>query len=350
MRLLLVGTGSMGAQHAANFAAMDGVEVVAAVDVRPEALATFCQQHNIANQFGSVAEALAWNEFDAATVVTPDAIHKEATLPLLAAGKNVLCEKPLAPSYADADEMATAAETAGTIAMTNLTYRGVKELIKARELVLAGAVGNIKHVEASYLQSWLASDQWGDWRKEPTWLWRLSSTHGSLGVLGDIGVHLIDFMCHGCDLTIADLHCRLHTFSKAPADQIGEYTLDANDSAVLDVQLSNGALGVVHATRWAAGHHNDLRLCIYGDQGAIEIINIHEPKSGSLQLCSGMDNLRAAQWEAVECPPVPTSMDRFAQAVLHGATADPSFRYTADLQKILDSAFASAQSGSTLQL
>ena len=65
-------------------------------------------------------------------------------------------------------------------------------LQKAREIVLSGEIGTVRHVEASYLQSWLVSKAWGDWRTESRWLWRLSKKHGSNGVLGDIGIHAID--------------------------------------------------------------------------------------------------------------------------------------------------------------
>src|SRR6218665_1268138 len=94
-------------------------------------------------------------------------------------------------------EMVEVAEAAGLVNMVNLTYRNVAELQKAREIVLSGEIGAVKHVEASYLQSWLVSKAWGDWRTESKWLWRLSKKHGSNGVLGDIGVHLLDFASYG---------------------------------------------------------------------------------------------------------------------------------------------------------
>ena len=71
--------------------------------------------------------------------------------------------------------MADAAERAGLVNMVNLTYRNVAALQKAREMVLAGEIGQVRHVEASYLQSWLVSKAWGDWRTESKWLWRLST-------------------------------------------------------------------------------------------------------------------------------------------------------------------------------
>ncbi|WP_372353272.1 Gfo/Idh/MocA family protein, partial [Pararhizobium sp. YC-54] len=187
MRLLVLGTGGMANTHAMNFATIDGVELVAAVDVDQVRVQAFALRHQIARTFTSLDEAIAWGDFDAVTNVTPDKIHYPTTLKLLAAGKHVLCEKPLAEDYAKADEMAKAAENSGLVTMVNLTYRNVAEVQKARQMVLAGEIGKVRHIEASYLQSWLVSKAWGDWATETKWLWRLSTKHGSNGVLGDVG-------------------------------------------------------------------------------------------------------------------------------------------------------------------
>ena len=178
--------------------------------------------YGIPDRFTSLEDALAWGKFDAAVNVTPDRIHHPTTMMLVEAGKPVLCEKPLAENYFKAKEMADAAEQAGIINMVNLTYRNVAALQKARELVLAGACGEIRHVEASYLQSWLVSKFWGDWRTDPKWLWRLSRGHGSNGVLGDVGIHILDFASYGAGLDIDHVFCRLKTFDKAPGNRIGD--------------------------------------------------------------------------------------------------------------------------------
>ncbi|MDO5706540.1 MAG: Gfo/Idh/MocA family oxidoreductase, partial [Paracoccus sp. (in: a-proteobacteria)] len=128
VRLLILGTGGMAASHVAAFAKISSVSIVAGVDTRPEQLATFCARHDIPHGFASVDEALDWGQFDAVTNVTPDAAHYPTTLPLLAAGKHVLCEKPLATNAADAQAMADAAAHAGVVAMVNLTYRHVPAL------------------------------------------------------------------------------------------------------------------------------------------------------------------------------------------------------------------------------
>ena len=121
--------------------------------------------------------------------MTPDPYHAPLTLQALKAGKHVMCEKPLALNHRDAQRMLAAAVKAKRIHMVNLSYRNWSALQAVAKLVHGGGLGEIRHVEASYLQSWLVGNHWGDWRTSPTWLWRLSQKHGSQGVLGDIGVH-----------------------------------------------------------------------------------------------------------------------------------------------------------------
>ncbi len=79
-----------------HFAHMDGVEVVGAVDTDPDRLKLFADEFGIEKRFLTLDDAIAWGDFDAATNVTPDRIHHPTTMALIAAGKHVLCEKPLA--------------------------------------------------------------------------------------------------------------------------------------------------------------------------------------------------------------------------------------------------------------
>ena len=188
VRVLVLGTGSMAANHARLFMSDPRAEVVAACDVDAARAKTFADKHGIATSFGNLDEALSWGQFEAVTNVTPDAVHHPTTMKIIAAKKHVLCEKPLAESFALADEMATAAGTARVINMVNLSYRNVAALQKTRALIASGAIGEVRHVEASYRQSWLVGKHWGDWRTEAMWLWRLSEKHGSKGVLGDVEV------------------------------------------------------------------------------------------------------------------------------------------------------------------
>lgn len=337
MRLLILGTGSMASHHATHFEAIEGVEIVGAVDVDPTRLGAFCDGHNIPNRFETLDAALDWDGFDAVTNVTPDAAHHSTSLKILRRGKHLFCEKPLATNHALALEMTEAAEQAGVVNMVNLTYRNVAELQKAREMVLNGAVGEVRHVEASYLQSWLVSHAWGDWRTEPRWLWRLSTEHGSNGVLGDVGVHILDFVIYGAATDIKRGFGRVQTFHKAENDRIGDYPLDANDSFTMSVEFTNGALGMIHASRFGTGYLNTLRLRIFGDRGALEVQ--HGVDGSSLRACVS-DDIEAPVWQDVVAEPVKTNYQRFVEAVTEGRSLDPTFRHATYLQKILDLAIA----------
>lgn len=342
MRVLIVGAGNMANFHAQNYQA-NGVEVVGAVDVKEDNLAQFCERHKVGKSFGSVDDALQWGEFDSASVVTPDPMHKDASIALLGAGKHVLCEKPLAPNHADARAMADAAKAAGTVAMVHMTYRQSAALNAAHALVRDGKIGTLRHVQAEYRQSWLAQDSWGDWRSMDTWLWRLSSKHGSLGVLGDVGVHLLDFACFAADARIADVRCLLRAFHKADNDRIGEYDLDANDSAVITASLDNGAIAVLQASRWMTGYINDLHLQLFGDEGALEVTHSHD--EDVLRTCLGTADLKAGKWATAQAEPQPKTIERFIAAVRDGGPRDPDFERGCELQQAIDLAFAADRDG-----
>ena len=338
VRVLILGTGGMANAHAEAYVSMPGVSLVAGIDTNAERLSAFNTKHGIGHGFASVADALAWGQFDAVSNVTPDPVHYPTTLPMLAAGKHVLCEKPLATNHHHAAEMAAAAAKAGVVNMVNLTYRNGPALMHAAAMVADGAIGPVRHFEASYLQSWLTQPAWGEWTTEAQWLWRLSSAHGSLGVLGDIGVHVLDFATLVAGAGASHVSCRLTTFDKAPGGRIGDYVLDANDSFNMHLRLQNGAVGVIHASRMATGHFNDLRLRIFGLKGGLDVR--YESDVSSLQACTGNDMLTAT-WHDVDVPPVATNYQRFITAIRDGSHVYPDFARGAELQKVLDLAVQS---------
>lgn len=333
IRLLIVGAGGMARQHALYFRMEDGVEMVGVVDPLEDKRSSFAEEHEIARQFADLDSAIAWDQFDAAAVVTPDAMHHPAAMALLEARKHVFCEKPLATTYELAAEMTAEAQSRGVINMVNLTYRGSPALQRAREMVRAGEIGEIRHFEASYLQSWLVGHHWGDWRTEDRWLWRLSSGHGSHGVIGDIGIHILDFATYACANPVVWMESRAKTFHKADGNRIGDYLLDANDSFAVSVELANGALGVIHATRWATGFANTLRLDIFGSRGGLQVTT--DGGKSRLGICAGAD-IDTLTWREVSCPPVDNVYHRFIEAVRNGVNRDPDFARATEMQRILD--------------
>jgi predicted dehydrogenase len=341
-KLLLLGTGGIAGHHITEFAAIPECRIVACVDSLPGRAEAFASANGIARAFDGLDAALGWGEFDAAVNCTPDGVHMATTLALIAAGKHVFCEKPLAPNHFDAFAMTEAAEAGGLVNMVNLTYRNAPALHKARAMVEAGELGALRHVEASYRQSWLVSKAWGNWATEDKWLWRLSTKHGSTGVLGDVGVHILDFATYGAADEIVRVQGDLVTFHKAEGDRIGNYQLDANDSMAATARLGSGALATIVATRFATGHANDLTLSLHGTKGALRVET--DGKVSKLSGCFGKD-IDRNRWKKIETPPVKRNARRFADALASGKNGDPSFRRAADMQQVIDAIFESAKSG-----
>ncbi len=346
IKLAVVGTGGMAHHHAEKFKEIRGVKLVAACDIVKERADAFAAKFDFPQAFSSFDELLEQVEVDAVTVVAVDAAHAPLSLKAIAMGKHVLCEKPLATSYPEAKTMAEAAKKAGVINMVNLSYRNSAAIQKAHLLVEQGVIGRVMHVEASYLQSWLCSKGWGDWRTSTGMLWRLSTQHGSAGTLGDIGVHILDFATFAAG-DIQTINCRLKTFHKAENDRIGEYTLDANDSVVISAEMAAGGLATIHATRWAPGQANSLRLRVYGDEGAL-VVDL-DSSYDTLQICRGKDVDKFA-WKTLACPKTPSNFQRFIKSIRTGINDQPDFARGAQVQKLLDACLQSDKEGKTISV
>jgi len=338
VRIGLIGTGGMAAQHATKFAEIRGCKVVAACDVDAGRVESFAAKFSIPRTFTDVAAILAAEDIDAVSIVTPDAFHSPIALASIAARKHVLCEKPLALNFQDANRMMLAAQKAGVVNMVNFSYRDWPAIQSVAKLVSNGEIGDVRHVEASYLQAWLVSKAWGDWHTNSAWLWRLSKKHGSNGVLGDIGVHIVDFATFPVG-PISKVYCQLKAFPKAEKNRLGEYVLDANDSAVMNVTFKSGALGTIHTTRWCGGHANRLFLKIAGSTGSVEIDS--DRSVTSYRICTGK-NLDTNTWVDVESKPTPNNYRRFVEAIRSGIHDLPSFRQGAEAQRVLDACIESA--------
>jgi predicted dehydrogenase len=341
----------MATFHASAAAKLKGCKMVAACDVDEAQVHAFCDKYDIPRAWTDYDAMLDAGGFDVVVNATPDRFHAPLTLKAIRKGYHVLCEKPLAETYADAAKMARAAKRAGVINMVNMSYRNSAALQKVAQLARSGKLGALRHVEASYAQSWLVADYWGNWSKNPGLLWRLSSRHGSKGVLGDIGVHIVDFASLPAG-DVRSVHCRFQTFPKIAgkgfvSGKYGEYVLDANDSAAITLEFKNGALGVVHTTRWGTGYRNALKLHVHGTKGAIRLDL--DKSSDEFEICSGKD-IETCSWKTVKAPATPPIWERFVKSIRTGKNDQPDFARGAAVQKILDACFESDSTDRTVKV
>jgi predicted dehydrogenase len=215
-------------------------------------------------------------DIDLVDVCTPGNTHAEIAIAALDAGKHVLCEKPLANTVGEAEEMTAAAERAaanGVRAMVGFTYRRVPAIALARQLVQEGRIGEVRHVRAQYLQDWIADP-------EAPLSWRLDKDKAGSGALGDIGAHIIDLTQHITGERITEVSGQLETFVKerpvatahsglsgSAGEGRGPVTVD--DAAVFIARFTGGGLGVFEATRFATGRKNAIRIEVNGSAGSL---------------------------------------------------------------------------------
>ena len=347
IRIGIIGTGVMGSAQAELFQKIKGLKIVACCDASKPRAEAFAAKFNVPASYDNYEEMLDREKLDGVSNVTPDSMHAQVALATLKRRVAILSEKPLAATLDEARTLAAAARESGVVNMVNFTYRNSAALQKVSSLVRSGGIGDLRHVEASYLQCWLSSKLWGDWRSSDSWLWRLSTQHGSAGTLGDIGVHIYDLASLVCG-DIAELACTLRTFPKGVAgDRVGPYVLDANDSFVSQVTFANGALGTIHASRWATGQANSLRLRAYGTAGAVELDL--DRSLTDFRVCAGKD-VDKAQWKTVACKPTPNNYERFAKAIRTGKGDGNDFQNGLKIQAYLHYSGESSQKKKALKV
>jgi predicted dehydrogenase len=341
IRLAIVGTGGMAQNHARAFSAIKGVTLAACCDIDTQKATSFAGSWNIPRVYTDYEDMLESEKLDALSNVAVDIMHAPISLAAVGRGIPVLCEKPLATNLADARRMRDAATRRKVVTHVNFTYRDAPCAQAAAAFIRGGGIGRVIHVEASYLQSWLVQDTWGDWRTTPAFTWRLSKKHGSAGVLGDTGCHIYDMTALLCG-DISEIFCRMETFDKGvKGGRLGPYVLDANDSFVSTIRLAGGGIGTVHATRWATGHLNSLRVRAYGDEGAVEV-DLDRSRD-SYRVCRGKTHVRKMQWTEVRCRRTPTQYERFIKAIRAGTSDVCDFGNGARVQACLEASADSAR-------
>ncbi|MEV4490051.1 Gfo/Idh/MocA family oxidoreductase [Micromonospora coxensis] len=332
-------------------------------------------------------ELIARDDIDVVDICTPGDSHAEIALAALAAGKHVLCEKPLANTVAEAREMAAAAATAqaaGVRSMCGFNYRRVPAVTMMRQLVADGRLGVIRHVRATYLQDWIVDPQF-------PLVWRLQRDRAGSGALGDIGAHIIDLTQFVTGRRITGVSAVTETFVKErplPAGSSGlaatvngagaadghgavdghgpaTGTVTVDDAAVFVARLDGGALATYEASRFATGRKNALRVEINGSLGTVvfdlERLNELEFYDATLPTAEqGFTRILVTEGEhpymSAWWPPghiigyehsFTHQMRDFIEAVATGVDPAPSFAEALQVQLVLDAVTRSAELGSS---
>jgi predicted dehydrogenase len=195
-------------------------------------------------------------------IATPTDLHADIAIAALAAGKHVLCEKPLAMTVAEGEAIQAVARAGKARLAVVFNYRFVPAIQLAKQIIAEGRLGRLYHFRARYLQDWLASPN-------APMSWRLDKDRAGSGVLGDLGAHVID-LAHFLVGPITELVGQTATLvgnRKWPDGNSGTVTVD--DDASFLARFTNGALGTFEASRMATGSKNRNQIEIEGDCGAL---------------------------------------------------------------------------------
>jgi predicted dehydrogenase len=273
IKTAVIGSGFMGKVHTEAVRRLGHVEVVAVAasttrEVGP--VADAFEVHHATNDWTTL---VGDPKIDAVHICTPNALHFPMAKAFMEAGKHVLCEKPLAMSAAEAEEMLAIARRYKVVHCTNHNLRYYPVVQHIRQMIARGDLGDILVVQGTYSQDWLLYDTDYNWRLN-------SKDNGRLRVVGDIGSHWMDMIQHLTGLKITALCADLQIFHptrKKPKGSIEtfagktsrpedyeEVPIDTEDFGAVLVRLGGRARGAYTVSQVSAGNKNRFQIEIYG--------------------------------------------------------------------------------------
>jgi predicted dehydrogenase len=270
LNIALIGYGFMGRAHSnawrqvGSFFDVPFQPVLKVICGRNES-----EVKKVADRFGWEQYSTSWEkvvnraDIDVVDICTPGYTHAPIALAAAEAGKILFCEKPLANSLEEAQQMLDAATANKCVHMICHNYRRAPAVSLARELIDAGEIGTVYHYRATYLQDWLRNPEF------PT-RWRLDKSKAGSGALGDLFSHSTDLARYLVG-DITEVSALLNTFvSTRPVLGSKEMAqVDVDDAALAIVRFDNGAIGTIEATRYATGRKNFNRFEINGSAGSV---------------------------------------------------------------------------------
>lgn len=297
----MIGYGFMGRAHSnafrtvSNFFPLEHEPVLKAVCARnlekAEAFKDTWGYESVETDWRKVVER---KDIDVIDIASPNDTHRDIALAAAAAGKMVLCEKPLGRTPEESEEMTLAVEKAGVPNMVWYNYRRVPAVTMAKQLVDEGKLGRVFHYRAKFLQDWTISQ---DLPQGGAGLWRLDKSVAGSGVTGDLLAHCIDtaIWLNGpiqevVATTETFIKERMHTLT-GKVENVG-----IDDASLFIARFANGSLATFEATRYARGHKALYTLEMNGEKASFfwDLHDLHR-----LQFFDHGDEGRLRGWRSI---------------------------------------------------
>ena len=275
IKVAIVGTGFMGRVHTEALRRLGNIEVVGVAGSSAERARKFAGEVSIERATGDYRELIADPQIDAVHICTPNALHFQQSMDSLAAGKHVVCEKPLASSVEEGRRMLALAKEKNLAHCTLYNVRSYPQAQQMRHMRLAGELGEIRLVQGTYFQDWLFYDT--------DWNWRIES--GKSRTFADIGTHWCDLAEYITGLRITSLCANMETFIKTRkkpthpmetfqgkdlrADEYTELPINTEDYSAVLFAMGEHTRGSMSASQVSAGRKNRLFLEVCGTKCSV---------------------------------------------------------------------------------
>jgi predicted dehydrogenase len=270
----VIGTGFIGTVHVEQLRRI-GIQVRGVLGSTPESGEARAEALGVARAYPSLEALLDDPAVDVVHVTSPNHLHVAQTRQILAAGRHVVCEKPLAMAAAESAELVELARASGLVNAVNFNIRFYPLHQHVREQIATGGLGDVRLVTGHYFQDWLLLDSDWNWRLDP-------AKGGALRAVGDIGSHWLDLATFLTGQPIVAVMADLATFVPVRAEPSGPVEtfarersadttareMSTEDVATILLRFANGARGSVAVSQISAGRKNSLQWEIDGSTGS----------------------------------------------------------------------------------
>lgn len=373
LRVALVGAGAAGQAHAFGWrnvsmaAGLDHVDVdlVVVVDPNVDLAQKTADRYGYGSATADLQSVLDDPTIDAVSVALPNSVHAEVLPAILASGKHVLTEKPIGRSATEATPLVDLADQSAAITGVGFSFRRLPGLAAVHDALADGAIGDVQSFTAWYNADYGSS-------ADTPFSWRYAKATAGAGALIDIGTHAIDTVQYVMGPIRRVVSATLQTvIARRPIAGSSEYGyVDTDDIALLTVELENGAVGQIHASRVAAGIPNSLGFQVHGSGGharfdsiAAGEFHIHlddasGPLAGPRRVFTGPAHPYFSDVAAMPGGGVGTGyaeafvaeIQHFARCILADEPMDTSFGSALRVMRVVDAAIEAADTHAAVEI
>jgi predicted dehydrogenase len=274
VQVAIVGAGFIGAVHARS-ARVAGAQILGVAASTPERSEEAAGRLGAARAYELAEELVTAPDVEVVHLCTPNHLHAPLALAALAAGKHVVCEKPLAMDAVQAAELGAAAAASGRVATVPFVYRYHPMALEARARIAAGELGSLRLLHGGYLQDWLSTPDDDSWRVDP-------ELGGVSRAFADIGSHWCDLaefitgdriaaVCAQSATVVPERTHRDGARAFAAADGNGSVRrpVSTEDVVAMLFRTEKGLLGTMLVSQVSPGRKNHLHLEVGGELASV---------------------------------------------------------------------------------